>query len=65
MEKDEDTYPKIKSKKRAMSESKVTDSIAADCDNILVFLQAVALKAPRVAAVPLSLITDKLVRGLF
>ena len=37
----------------------VTDEIAADCDNIIAFLQAVAVKAPRVAAVPLSLRVDK------
>ena len=33
--------------------------IAADCDDILAFLQAVTAKSPRVAAVPLLLHLDK------
>ena len=34
-------------------------TIADDCDNVLVFLQAVAIKYPRVLLAPLSLLTDK------
>ena len=40
-----------------------TDRIAADCDNILTFPQAIALKASRVQAAPLSLREDKRAAG--
>ena len=42
-----------------------TDGIAADCNSILAFLQAVALKEPQVQAAPLSLREDKRVMGWF
>ena len=42
-----------------------TDGIAANCDDILAFLQAVALKALRVQAAPLSLRADKHMAGWF
>ena len=35
---------------------------AVDCDDILAFLQAVAVKSPRVIATPLSLRADKKAR---
>ena len=40
-------------------------NITDDCDNILAFLQAVAVKSPQVIADPLSLRTDKRVRVWF
>ena len=42
-----------------------TDVITANCDNILAFLQAVALKALRVQTAPLSLRADNCARGWF
>ena len=38
-------------------EQQETETIATDWDNILVFLQVITEKAPKVAAVTLSLIT--------
>ena len=34
-------------------------TIADDCDNVLAFLQAIAVKSPRVIVAPLSLLADK------
>ena len=45
--------------------SNARDRIAADFNNILAFLQAVALKAPRVQAAPLSLQAYKRATGWF
>ena len=42
-----------------------TEIITADCDNILAFLQAVALKSPRIQAAPLLLRADKRETGWF
>ena len=41
------------------------EKTAADCDDILVFLQAVVVKAPWVAAAPLMLRADKRARAWF
>ena len=40
-------------------------TITDDCDNILAFLQAVAVKSPRVLAAPLSIRADKRARVWF
>ena len=40
-------------------------TIAENCDNVLAFLQAVAVKSPQVTADPLSLRVDKHVRDWF
>ena len=40
-------------------------SIAVDCDDVLAFLQAVAVKSPRFLVAPLSLCTDKQARVWF
>ena len=45
---------KTRSNKGAMV-CDAADRLAANCDNILAFLQAVTLKAPQVMAAPLSL----------
>ena len=46
----------VKSKQAA---AKTLTTIVDNCDNVLAFLQAVAVKYPRVIAVPLSLRADK------
>ena len=46
-------------KYRNTAESPETDSIASNGDDVLDFLQSVAVKAPRVSASPLSLRADK------
>ena len=48
-----------------MAAAKTLASIADDCDNVLAFLQAVAVESPRVLAAPLSLCMDKRVRVWF
>ena len=53
-DKDNDKSAKTRSTKDAMARD-ATDRITADCDGILAFIQAVALKAPRFQASPLSL----------
>ena len=40
--------------------AKTLASVAEDCDDVLSFLQVVAVKSPRVFAAPLSLCADKL-----
>ena len=45
--------------------AKTLASIADDCDDVLAFLQAVAVKSPRVLAAPLSLRVDKRARVWF
>ena len=45
--------------------AKTLASIAVDCDDVLAFLQAVAVKSPRVLAAPLSLRADKRARVWF
>ena len=42
-----------------------TEKIAADCNNILAFLQAIVVKAPQVSDVPLFLRADKRVGAWF
>ena len=39
--------------------------IAAECDNVLAFLQAVAIKAQQVLEAPLSMQADKCTRNWF
>ena len=45
--------------------SQETDAITSDCNNVLDLLQAVTVKAPRVAAAPLSLRMGKRMREWF
>ena len=45
--------------------SQETDAIAANCNDVLYFLQAVAVKAPRLTAVPLYCRTYKHTQELF
>ena len=58
---DESGEDKEKTKKedRKSSVRNNTDTIETDCDNVMAFLQAVAAKASRVVAAPLSLRTYK------
>ena len=54
----------VKSKQASadMAAAKTLASFTVDCDDVLAFLQAVAVKSPRVIAAPLSLRADKKVR---
>ena len=51
--------------KQASDETAAAETLATiedDCDNVLAFLQAVAVKYPRVIAAPLSLRAEKRAR---
>ena len=63
-DKDESGEDEEKSKKEdgKVLASKETDTTSDDCNNITAFLQAIAAKAPRVSAVPISLHGDKRVQ---
>ena len=54
---------KMNKKKQATTE--ILATITDDCDNILAFLQAVAVNSPQGTAVPLSLRADKRARVWF
>ena len=56
---------KSKQASAEMADAEMLASIADDCDNVLAFFQAVAVKSPRVIAAPLSLCADKRVRVWF
>ena len=60
---EDDGNTKEEDKKSAASRD--TDIMTADCDTVLDFLQAVAVKAPRLEATPLSLRADKRARDWF
>ena len=62
-EAEEDTKKKTEKKRKATVETLAT--IADNCNNILAFLQSVAVKSPRVIATPLSLRTNKQARVWF
>ena len=54
--------------KQASAETAAAETLAyitEDCDDVLAFLQAVAVKSPRVIAAPLSLRVDKCARVWF
>ena len=46
---------KTKATEKDRTAREATGKIGADCDNILAFIKSVTVKAPRVAAAPLSL----------
>ena len=54
-----------KSKDSGKENVKTLATIAANCDDILAFLQDVAVKSPRIIAAPLSLCADKRARVWF
>ena len=59
---------KIGKAKQASAETAAAETLApfaVDCDDVLAFLQAVAMKSPRVIAAPLSLCADKKARVWF
>ena len=58
----EDEDAKAKPGKAMQAATKTLTTITEDCDNILAFLQAVAVKYPRVIAALLSLCADKRAR---
>ena len=62
-EAEEDTKKKTEKKRKATVETLAT--IVDNCNNILAFLQAVAVESPRVIATPLSLRTNKQARVWF
>ena len=54
------TTNKMKDRKAVARQEK--DSTTVDCENVLDFLQSIAVKSPNVEAVPLSLHVDKNVK---
>ena len=59
-EAEEDTKKKTGKKKQATAKRLVT--ITDNCDDVLDFIQAVAVKSPRVTAAPLSLRAENFAR---
>ena len=64
-EKDYNKDPKRKATRKDVTSHGAMENIVADYNGILAFPQAVAVKAPRVVAAPLSLTVDDISRKLF
>ena len=56
---------KVKQASAETAAAETLASFAVDCDDVLAFLQAIAVKYPRVIAAPLSLCADKKARVWF